>query len=285
MFFMAAFAIKAALFPMFFWLPASYHTPPAAIGAFFAGSLTKLGIYALIRVFTLIFTQNTGYTSTLFLFIAGFTMMTGVLGAIPERDLRRLLSFQVVSHIGYVVMGLALFTPLALAGAVYYLIHEVIAKTNLFLVSGLIARLRGTNNLDRLGGLYITRPGLSAVFLILAFSLSGIPPLSGFPAKVLLVRAGFEEHQYTISGIALLVSVLTLYSMGKAWTDAFWKPADDAVDDQRRLSVRMWGPCAGLALITIAIGLAAGPVFRLAERAATQLLAPNEYIQAVLGEP
>jgi multicomponent Na+:H+ antiporter subunit D len=292
MFFLAAFGIKAALFPFFFWLPASYHTPPAAIAAFFAGSLTKLGIYALIRVFTLVFVDELLQVRTLVLVLAGLTMLTGVLGAIAQTDLRRILSFQIVSHIGYMAMGLGLFTPLALAGAVFYIIHEVIVKTNLFLVSGVVAVLRGTSDLRKLGGLYQSHPALAVVFVVPALALSGMPPLSGFFPKAALVRAGLDGGQYWISAIALVASLLTLYSMMKIWTAAFWAPAGTREDDgEERLhrvvalrhGTRLWAPVAALTLITVGIGAAAGPLFTLSAAAADQLLRPDAYIRAVLG--
>jgi multicomponent Na+:H+ antiporter subunit D len=164
--FLIAFGIKAAVFPLFFWLPASYHTPPVVVSALFAGLLTKVGVYAMIRVFTLIFVQDIGYTHTLLLGIAALTMISGVLGAASQNNFRRVLSFLIISHIGYMVMGLGLFTPLALAGAVFYTAHHIIAKTNLFLVSGVVEHLGGTPRLNRLGGLYRAQPLVAVLCLL-----------------------------------------------------------------------------------------------------------------------
>lgn len=291
MLFLVAFGIKAAVFPLFFWLPASYHTPPVAVSAIFAGLLTKVGVYALIRVFTLLFVQDVGYTHSLLLGIAGFTMVTGVLGAVAQNEVRRLLSFHIVSQIGYLLMGLGLFTPLALAGTVFFMAHVIIAKSTLFLVSGIAHRLLGTYDLKKLGGLYAGYPGLAFVFLIPAFSLAGIPPLSGFWAKVTLVRAGLATEQYAIVAVALGVSLLTLFSMMKIWTEAFWKarPAaeeGDFVPPAAFSSSLSWLllllPTGALATVTVTLGLAAEPFFVLALRAAEQLLSPAEYIQTVL---
>ncbi len=149
--FMAAFGIKAAIFPLFFWLPASYHTPPAAIAAIFSGLLTKVGVFALISVFTLIFLQDTVFTHTLILVLSGLTMLIGVLGAIVQNEFRRVLSFHIVSQIGYMIMGLGLFTPLALAASVFYIAHHILVKTNLFLVSGVVEYLGKTADLKKLG--------------------------------------------------------------------------------------------------------------------------------------
>lgn len=189
--FMVSFGIKAAAFPLFFWLPASYHTPQVAVSALFAGLLTKVGgVYALYRVFTLIFTQDVEYTHTILLWAAALTMLTGVLGAAAQFEFRRILSFHIVSQIGYMLLGLALFTPpLALIGGVFYIMHHIIVKTNLFLVSGITYRLLGSYDLKDLGGVYRQRPYLALLFLIPALSLAGIPPLSGFfsPSSLLSV--------------------------------------------------------------------------------------------------
>jgi multicomponent Na+:H+ antiporter subunit D len=288
MLFLAAFGIKAALFPFFFWLPASYHTPPPAVSALFAGLLTKVGVYSLIRVFTLFFVHDIGYTHGLILIISGLTMITGVLGAVAQGEMRRLLSFHIVSQVGYMTMGLALFTPLALAGSIVHIIHNILAKSGLFLVSGVVLRLRGTTDLARLGGLYRGAPGLAILFLLSALALAGLPPLSGFWSKLLLVQAGLETGSYLIVAVALLVSLLTLFSMTKIWLKAFWgePPAgadagEISISRADRLSLYL--PTAALALLTVAVGLLAGPVVELSLEAAAQLLEPARYVQAVLG--
>jgi multicomponent Na+:H+ antiporter subunit D len=292
--FLIAFGTKAAVFPLFFWLPASYHTPPAAISALFAGLLTKVGVYALVRVFTLLFVGEPEFTHTLLLVCAGLTMMTGVLGAVAQNEMRRILSFHIVSQIGYMVMGLALGTELALAGSVFYIAHHIIVKTNLFLVSGAVERWRGTGRLAALGGVSRESPVLAVLFVISAYSLAGVPPLSGFFAKLILVRAGLEIGQYAIVATALAVSLLTLYSMTKIWSGVFWESGpggspeaashSSAAEGPRRNAPGLLLPIGGLAALTVAIGLACGPVFALASSAARQLLDRQAYIRAVLGE-
>ncbi|HEY3474546.1 MAG TPA: Na+/H+ antiporter subunit D, partial [Anaerolineales bacterium] len=287
MLFMVAFGIKAAVFPLFFWLPASYHTPPVAVSALFAGLLTKVGVYALIRVFTLIFLQDVNYTHSLILIIAGLTMVSGVLGALAQNEFRRVLSFLLISHIGYIIMGLGLFTPLALAGSVFYLAHHMIAKTNLFLVSGVVERLGRTQELKKLGGLYEAQPSLALLFLVPAMSLAGLPPLSGFFAKLSLVRAGLNAGHYLMVAIALAVGILTLFSMLKLWTEAFWKPApaspvESAPGPRLNLRGEWLFPIVSLATITVLIGLGAGAAFDLALQTGEQLMNPSLYIQAVM---
>lgn len=282
--FLVAFGIKGAIFPLFFWLPASYHTPPVAVSALFGGLLTKVGVYALIRVFTLLFLDNVDYTHNLILAAGGITMVTGVLGAVAQYEFRRLLSFHIVSQIGYMVMGLGFFTPLALAGAVFFIVHNIFVKTNLFLVSGVSYRLHGTYDLKKLGGLYRAHPWLSLLFAVSAFSLAGVPPLSGFFGKLVLVKAGLDIGQFALVAAALGVSLLTLFSMTKIWAEAFWKPlpADTPVNPPGRDAALLFGPIVTLAVLAVALGAAAGPFFDLALQAGHQLMDPEAYIHAVL---
>lgn len=291
MLFLVAFGIKSALFPLFFWLPASYHTPPVAVSAIFAGLLTKVGVYTLLRVFTLLFIQDVAYTHALILIIAGLTMVTGVLGAMSHNEFRRILSFHIISQVGYMVMGLGLFTPLALAGSIFYIMHHIIVKTNLFLVSGVAQLLQGSYELDDMGGLSQRAPWLTLVFVVSAFSLAGIPPLSGFWAKFILIKASLGIQAYAIAATALAVSLLTLFSMAKIWAGAFWgpmpqpergpQPAPAAISSTAKIALYL--PMFVLALLTLAIGLLTEPFMELAMRAAEQLSDPQQYIQAVLG--
>nr|WP_207123837.1 Na+/H+ antiporter subunit D [Halorhodospira abdelmalekii] len=292
--YMVSFGIKAAAFPLFFWLPASYHTPPVAVSALFAGLLTKVGVYALYRVFTLIFTHEVDFTHEILLWGAGLTMLTGVLGAAAQFEVRRILSFHIISQIGYMIMGLALFTPLALVGGVFYIAHHIIVKTNLFLVAGAAYRLLGSYELRDLGGLYKHRPFLGFLFLVPALSLAGLPPLSGFLAKFLVIRAGVEEASWGIVFIALLTGLLTLYSMIKIWGEAFWHGTPEHVPERDVAALtgaspdrdlwKLYLPIVGLAALTLFIGLYAQPLYELAEASAKQLLDPQIYIDAVLGE-
>ncbi len=299
MLFLVAFGIKAAVFPLFFWLPASYHTPPGPVSALFAGLLTKVGVYALIRMFTLVFVQDQAYTHMLILVISGLTMLTGVLGAVAQQEFRRVLSFHIISQIGYMTMGLGLagvvdspaLATFALAGSIFYIIHHIIVKTNLFLVSTVAGRLCGMVELKRQGGLYRSRPLLAFLFLVPAMSLAGMPPLSGFFAKLSLIKAGLQAEQYLLVATALFVGLLTLFSMTKIWSEAFWKllPEDapaslhPPVLPSGQMRVLLF-PIGTMALLTVAIGFCAEPVFSVAMRAAEQLLQRDEYIRAVMGD-
>lgn len=284
MLFLLAFGIKSALFPLFFWLPASYHTPPIAITAILSALLTKVGVYSLIRIFTLIFTEDVAYTHNILLVIAGFTMVTGVLGAVAQMEVRRLLSFHIISQIGYLIMGLGIYTVASLAGTVFFMVHVILSKTALFLISGVAYRLYDTYDLKKLGSLYRLYPTLSGLFVVSAFSLAGIPPFSGFWAKFALVQAGLSAGQYLIIGVSLAVSILTMFSMTKIWAEAFWK-SRPVEQEANPISGTDWTtlmmPIVAMALIIILMGVAAGPGFALAHSAAEQLYDPTGYIQAV----
>jgi multicomponent Na+:H+ antiporter subunit D len=287
MLFLTAFGIKAGLFPLFFWLPASYHTPPAAVGALLAGLLTKVGVYAMIRVFTLLFPDPSASVYTAVMVMSAVTMVVGLIGALAQHDLRRVLSFNLVGHIGFTTVGLALWTPDALAGSILYVLHHMLVIATLFLVSGLFLRQRRTTDMRALGGMYRAQPFVACLALIPLFSLAGIPPLSGFIAKVAVVGPMIELRQYVLVAIALGVSLLTLLSMARVWEESFWKPAAEppATDaHQPRLGAAILAPVAFLVTLTIGLTVAAEPVYSVATSAAEQLLNAGGYIRAVLGE-
>lgn len=311
---LVAFAIKAAVFPFFNWLPSSYHTPQPAISALFAGLLTKVGVYSLIRSSTLFFGDQWGVLATPVLIIACVTMLTGVLGAMAQNEIRRILSFHIVSQIGYMLMGLGIAMAafaraedaidpdaaaalraagvLGMAGAVFYILHHIIAKTNLFLIAGAVMRVRGTGELKQLGGMMVTHPAIAVMFLVSSFALAGIPILSGFWAKFTLVRAGIENGHTWVVTVSLIVSLLTLFSMTKIWSNAFWRSAPAKAEDQDGEMGRSGGragwatmvPIGALAALSVVIGVGAGPAFSLAKRSAEQLLSRDDYIRAVLPE-
>jgi multicomponent Na+:H+ antiporter subunit D len=281
------FGIKAAIFPLFFWLPDSYPTAPSPVTAIFAGLLTKVGVYALIRSQTLLFPEGTR-PGTLLLVVAALTMAVGVFGAIAQNDIKRILSFHIVSQIGYMVMGLGLFTVAGIAGAVFYVIHHIVVKTTLFLVSGLVELRGGTGRLAQIAGFAKLEPFLAVLFLVPALSLAGIPPFSGFVAKLALVEAGLDAEEYVVVAISLLVSLLTLFSMTKIWTNAFWgSPLVATSDGDVRVNSGghglMTAATAALVALSIAIAVAAGPLYRLSERAAADVIDPSAYVESVLG--
>ncbi len=290
-FFLLGFGIKSAVFPLYFWLPSSYHTPPSAIAAVFGGFLTKVGVYALFRVFTLIFIPD-DFTRTLLIVIAVLTLLTGAFGALIKRNLRRMFSYLIVCHIGYMIAGLGLFTEIAIAGAVFYLFHDIIVKTNLFLMTGLIRNIRGTVNIDRLGGLYADYPKLSLLMAVVLFSLIGIPPLSGFWPKIFLFEAAFESRDYILIGAIVAGSFFTLYIIARMWADVFWRNRPEGEQEREgdafsQLSLLrrslLVAPIALLAAVSLYIGFGAGNITVLAKHIAAEMIDTRPYVEAVLG--
>ena len=287
---LVAFGVKAGAFPLFSWLPASYHTPPHVVTTFFSALLTKVGVYVLIRTMTLIFAVDQSYFQPLFLTIAALTMVTGVLGAVAQYDIRKLLSFHIVSQIGYLLFGLALFTVSGIAASIFFMVHVMAAKGALFVVGAMAERIHGTSNLKKLGGLSQSHPDLAVIFAIAALSLAGLPPFSGFIGKLALVQAGLEASAYITVGVSLAVSILTLYSMAKIWNEAFSKPLPEELAQagsnapshpQKMIGLAI--PAVTLAAFSIVLSVAAQPCFTLIQGVAGQLMDPSQYINAVLG--
>lgn len=225
-----AFGIKAAVFPLAAWLPDSYPTAPAPVTAVFAGLLTKVGVYAIIRTQTLLFPGD--QLNDLLMVVALATMIMGILGAVAQTDIKRLLSFTLISHIGYMVFGVALGSEQGMAGAVFYVAHHITVQTTLFLITGLIERRGGSTSLDHLGGLVRIAPILAVLFFVPAMNLGGIPPLSGFLGKLGLIQAGVEAGTplaYTLVGASVLTSLLTLYVISRVWNYAFWRTPSEGM--------------------------------------------------------
>ena len=219
-----AFLLKAAAFPLYFWLPASYHTLPAPLLALIGGLITKVGIYVMLRLTGEVFIDQPAVFYQALGWIAVVTMVSGVLGAAYHWDLRRILAFHIISQIGYLLLAVALATPAGGAAGVFFMVHNIFAKATLFLIAGMMWRMAGHYDLRRIGGLYPAQPLLAILFLVAAFSLVGIPPSSGFWGKFLLVQESFVQGHYAWGGFALGVGILTLYSMVKIWLEGFWKP-------------------------------------------------------------
>jgi multicomponent Na+:H+ antiporter subunit D len=280
-----AFGSKAALFPVYFWLPASYHTPSFTTSAVFAALLTKVGVYALIRVFTLVYEVEGTPFQPILIWGGVLTMVFGGLGALSQHSLRRVLGYSIISSIGFIVLGLALGTPLALTGASFYLFQDVLVKAALFLAAGATAHLTGSELFARSGGVWRARPWFSLLFLIPALSLAGVPPFSGFWAKLLIVRASLDQASYVLAFAALAAGFLTLFAMGRVWSAVFWSPhpaGPHAI--VARPGAAMLVPLVALAGLVIFVGIYAGTFVDLAGTVAAQIFDPSAYLTAVLGD-
>ncbi|SDO86630.1 multisubunit sodium/proton antiporter, MrpD subunit [Klenkia soli] len=302
---LVAFGIKAAVFPLSAWLPDSYPTAPAPVTAVFAGLLTKVGVYAIIRTNTLLFPS--GALDDVLLWAALATMVIGILGAVAQTDVKRMLSFTLVSHIGYMVFGVALGTTAGFAGAIFYVVHHIAIQTTLFLATGLVERRGGTTNTEKLGGLAKASPLLAILFFVPAMNLAGIPPLSGFIGKLGLIEAGVAMGgvgPYVLVGGAVVTSLLTLVATARVWGRAFWRPrsVDTAEEDvaavrpaagtatttaqlqETRLPRTMVAATAGFVAVTLAITVFGGVLYGVADRAAVDLLDRTPYLESVFGD-
>ncbi|NMA02864.1 MAG: Na+/H+ antiporter subunit D [Clostridia bacterium] len=287
-FFLIVFSLKAALF-LYFWLPGAYSAPPPVIAAIFGALLTKVGIYALFRMFTLIFYHQPEITHILLGILAALTMVLGGLGAIAQKDIRYILSYNVIIGVGFIISGLAIFTPKAVIGAVYYLIHDMAMKALLFLLGGAIMTIVGSGKLKEMGGLIRNHPLLGWMFLIATLSLAGIPPLSGFVGKVLIIEEGLAKGGtnasfYWLAALGLFSSFLVLYSLLKIFINGFWGETLLSEDMEKGSTKGLLLPCALLVAIGIFLGVGAEWIYPYIEQAATSMLNPNIYIEAVLGE-
>ncbi|WP_186390009.1 Na+/H+ antiporter subunit D [Stappia sp. TSB10P1A] len=289
-----AFAMKAAAFPVNFWLPASYHTPRIVVAALFAGLLTKVGVYALLRIFGVLLPDARLMLSDLIAVVAIATMLTGVIGALAQTDLRRLLGFLVISGIGSMLAGLAIGTAPAMAGAIFYAVHSILVMTALYMAAGVMRALGGSYSMRELGGLYRASPVLAAVFLMLAFAVSGLPPFSGFWPKVLLVDAALQDGHGWIAGAILLTGLLTTIAVGRVWIYAFWRGgAEGTADGQLTATLvvpdevrgpGVWLPIGLLLGLVVLIGLQPEFMMQVAQRGALTLVEPLGYLRSVFGD-
>ncbi|MET8278465.1 Na+/H+ antiporter subunit D [Micromonospora sp. NPDC005174] len=279
-----AFAIKAAVFPLSAWLPDSYPTAPAPVTAVFAGLLTKVGVYAIIRTETLLFPD--GQVDGLLMVVAGLTMVVGILGAVAQSDMKRLFSFTLVSHIGYMIFGVALSTAAGLAGAIFYVVHHITIQTTLFLVAGLVEERAGSTDLRRLGGLARMAPLLGVLFFVPAMNLAGVPPFSGFLGKLGLLQAGVAAGgalPAALVAAGTLTSLLTLYVTSRVWNIAFWRAPRIATDEPVvRLPALTVGATIALVALGASLTVLAGPLFDVTADAAGDLLSRTPYVRAVL---
>src|SRR6185312_14931712 len=290
---LVAFSIKAAVFPLSFWLPDSYPTAPAPVTAVFAGLLTKVGVYAMIRTETELFRDND--VNTLLLVVALATMIVGVLGALAQAELKRILSFTLVSHVGYMVFGLAIATPAAIGATIYYMVHHIVVQTTLFLAVGLIERRAGSTSILKVKGLMRAAPVIAVLYFIPAVNLGGLPPFSGFIGKYALfeaaARVGTPLMIVLIAG-GILTSLLTLYALMRAWNLSFWREEEDSAETEGRISYLGASPAAaveterrvipkimtaattGMVALTVALTIFAGPLYDVCARIGASLLEP-----------
>jgi len=281
--FMIVFSLKAGLF-LFFWLPGSYSAPPAAVSALFAALLTKVGIYALLRTFTLLFHSDPDMTHNWLMWLAIATMVLGALGTVAYHDIRQIMNYNVVVSVGLIIFGLAVSSKEALDGAVFYLLHDMVAKALLFILGGLIIQAAGTSDIRQTGGLIRSYPLMGALLFVTALAIAGIPPFSGFAGKLLLIQGGLREGYYGLTAVALGSSLIVLYSLLRIFMHAFWGEAKAIIDQRSTVTPKQILSAVGLSVLVIGMGLGSEAVYEFASEAGHTLIHPMEYVEAVLKE-
>lgn len=277
--FLVAFSIKSALFPFVSWLPTSYHTPPVAITALFAGLLTKVGVYALLRFFTKVVPLQPGPVQDILLYGAMLTMVIGILPAIAATDIKKVLAYNIISHIGFMVAGLAIASQKSLEGTSFYMLHHIITIAGLFFVVGIIERNHGSTKLAEVKGALSRCPTAAIAFAILALALAGIPPLSGFWPKLILLKSTLEaqiqttNHIYFALALSMIfASVMTLYSLVRVWNQSFLTPNPD---QSKEITIyRPWPkyvPAILIAASVILFGILPSILESVANKAGVQL--------------
>ncbi|CUX94676.1 proton transporter component of Na+/H+ antiporter [Bacillus velezensis] len=281
---LVVFGLKGGIFPLYFWMPGSYYAPPAAISALFGSLLTKVGLYAILRVFTLIFIHDTGFTHQLMMWLAMLTVLFGVIGSIAFSDVMKIVIYNIITAVGVILFGIAMNTPASIQGAVYYLIHDMLIKGALFMLAGTLIALTGTASLHKMGGLITRYPVLGWMFFISAISLAGIPPFSGFVGKLKIAEGGFDKGETLFSVLILVSSLLVLYSVLKVFTTAFWGEEKEIPGAGGRSAKGLLYPAAAFLLLSLLFGLGTEWVSPYVNQTAENLLNPEKYIEAVLKE-
>lgn len=276
------FATKAALFPLYYWMPNSYIVPNPVVSALFGALLTKVGVYSILRTFSLMFTLEETYTPTLFMWIAGLSLIFGVIGALSTHNIKLIIAYNVIPAIGFMLLGIAVFNQDALSGTVYYLMHDMVIKAALFMIVGLIAYLAGTSDLRKMGGLIHNYPLLGWLLFIAAFVLAGIPPFSGFIGKLLLLKGALSNEAILIVIIGLITSLLILYSVMRIFIHGFW--GEEKEYPSKKLHKGIYLPIIFLLTISVFLGIGAEYVFPHVDQISNYLTNPDLYIDSVLKE-
>lgn len=282
--FLVVFGLKAAIFPLFFWLPKAYKSAPAPILALFGALLTKVGLYAIIRTYTLIFVHDQSFTHEMLMILSILTIIFGCIGALAYFDVTLIIIYNIVIAVGVILFGVSQMNSAGLEGAMYYLVHDMLIKAALFMLGGILIAITGTANLRKMGGLMKRYPLFGWTFLIAAFSLAGIPPLSGFIGKLLIVESGFEANNPWMSVVILLSSLVVLLSVIRIFIYAFWGEEQQTTTSISQATyTQQFTPVLLLVAVTVAYGVGAELVAPYMSAAGEALLNPSIYIDAVMG--
>lgn len=281
--FLMGFGLKSALVPFHAWLPDAHPSAPASISAMLSGVLIKtLGIYSLIRIFFNIIGPTQGYLTVL-MFLGAISMIVGVVLALSQWDLKRLLAYHSISQIGYVVLGIGLGTPLGVLGGLFHLFNHSVFKSLLFLNSGAVDYATGTRDLKETGGLGKLMPVTAKTNLVASMSIAGIPPFNGFFSKAIIIIACLEKGNFGYAICAVIGSILTLASFMKVQKFAFLGEIKDKFKNIKEAPFAMLFSMVCLAIICIFGGLMLIPSLRFfLDDAVAVILKGTGYASVVL---
>ncbi len=285
-----AFGMKAAAFPVNAWLPASYHTPSAAVSALFGGLLTKVGAYALLRIMIALMPASREVMDPVITGIAFVTLIISPLGALSQTNLRRAIGFLLIGGIGSIMAGIAMPSLRGVTGASLYAFSSIFAIAALYLVAGLVERVTGESDSRLMGGVYAANSPLSILFLILIFALAGMPPFLGFWPKVFLVEAALADGSIWLVVALVLNAFLTTIAGSRLWAHIFWRPGRDGRNadqtNERLVTLPTKSkylalvPTAALVAIIVGLGLQPNVIVNMGRTASAYLIDPQAYILA-----
>ena len=257
------FGCKSFMFPFQPIAADAHGAAPSSVSVLISGVFTKTGVYGIIRVSYFLF-RTMGLTSmqTMVVFIGCLSMFVCVTMALNQHDFKRLLAFHSISQIGYILTALGLCTGIGIAGGLYHAINHTLFKGLLFLVAGSVLYGTGTTYLEKLGGLARKMPQTAALFLVGAFSISGIPPFNGFASKWMIYQATFEKAAETgsigyalVTVVCVVTSVLTLASFVKVGQSVFFGQLPPEYENVKETPLSMRIPMWIMAALCLFSGL------------------------------
>lgn len=282
--FLVVFGLKGALFPLHFWMPGPYYAPPAPVLALFGALLTKVGVYSITRTYTLFFYHDQSFTHQLLQILAVISIIVGVIGAIAYWDMKKIIIYNVIVAVGVILYGVSVMNIDSLTGSIFYLIHDIIIKAALFLLVGAVIAITGTSNLRNISGLIKRYPGLGWTFFLACLALGGIPPLSGFIGKLLIVQGGFDGQSYLGAAVVLMSSLLVLFSVMKIFINGFWGIHRKFENEEKAPVKWLLIPPVILVILSAVYGIGTEAILPYISQAAEVLANPSMYIDAVLKE-
>lgn len=264
--FLVAFSSKAALV-IFMWLPKAYAVLNTELAALFAALMTKVGAYALIRFFTLLFDHHPGITHPLLVFMSCITIIIGAFGVIAYKDIKKIAAYQVILSIGFIILGLGSHTHAGVNGAIFYLSNDIIVKTLLFFIIGSLVYISGYRNYQYLSGLAKREPFFGVAFIVMVFAIGGVPPFSGFPGKVLIFQGAIQNGNYIGLALMILTSLLAMYSLFRVMFVMYFGDTDGEEVKFKEIPPHRKGILGILVAVVLAMGIAAPVVLKVTDNA------------------